>query len=286
MTIIEQAVSQYGPSGVYCLLSGGDDSMAAALTVCDHPAFKGCVHLDTGIGVWDTDDRKSIARRHVEHVCKDRGWPLFVFEAAQNTNGKGDPDPQVYKDIVLSHGFPGSNEIGHRNMFNRLKERPLRMFMRSTNGNVLLVAGCRSSESTRRMGNTKTIDKQGRQIWCNPLKEWTKADCLDCINRAGIPRNPCSETICKSGECMCGAFAYPGELDEVALFYPDFAAWLRDLERQVFERHPWGWEGSPPMWYLDQKKGQSHLFEMSPTYEQYLCRGCKNKFEASLEAKP
>ena len=36
-----------------------------------------------------------------------------------------------------------------------------------------------------------------------------------------------------SGECLCGAYAKRGELDEIALWYPDVAARIRDLERRV-----------------------------------------------------
>ncbi|MFE3583727.1 hypothetical protein [Streptomyces vinaceus] len=38
-----------------------------------------------------------------------------------------------------------------------------------------------------------------------------------------------------SGECLCGAYAKPGELDEIEFFYPETAAKLRALEEQASE---------------------------------------------------
>jgi len=58
-----------------------------------------------------------------------------------------------------------------------------------------------------------------------------------------------------SGECLCGAFAKPNELEEIAFWFPDVAQEIHDLEHEVAatgkfkpERCRWGWghqKGAP-----------------------------------------
>jgi hypothetical protein len=48
-----------------------------------------------------------------------------------------------------------------------------------------------------------------------------------------VPRNPASDLIHMSGECLCGAFAHPGELDEIGEWYPDVVAEIRALEAEA-----------------------------------------------------
>lgn len=278
---ITDAVTQFTPSHVFALFSGGDDSLAMTSIVSQHPNFSACVHIDTGIGIWDNpDDRRSVARKFVERTCKERGWSLLIYEAAKYSNGK-ELKPQIYEQLVLEQGFPGSNEFGHRKMYNRLKFRPLLVLKREHKvgkHKMLFIAGCRKDESERRMGNTKPIDDQGREVWVNIIHDWSKDDCHSQINLCGLERNPTSLRICKSGECMCGAFAKSGELNvELKHYYPEFVAWLNDLERRVWEAgFPWKWDESPPKWFLQQRKGQKMMFDMTPEYDgpMPMCQSC------------
>lgn len=77
---------------------------------------------------------------------------------------------------------------------------------------------------------------------------------------------------------MCGAFAKSGELNaELKHFYPEFVAWLQDLERRVWEAgFPWKWDESPPKWFLEQRKGQGMLWNMTPEFdgEMPMCQSC------------
>jgi hypothetical protein len=174
-------------------------------------------------------------------------------------------------------------------MYNRLKgrqiERLCRDFGASSKEPVMLISGCRKEESTRRMGTTKPIDPQGRAVWVAAFAEMTAIDCGDYMQREGIVRNPVKDLIHMSGECLCGAFAHPGELKEIALWFPKDAANLRRIESEVRAAgFPWGWEDEPPDWWLARKKalksGQQDAFEQEALDEiQYLCMGCNKRAE-------
>jgi hypothetical protein len=48
-----------------------------------------------------------------------------------------------------------------------------------------------------------------------------------------IPRNVASDTLHMSGECLCGAFAHRGELDEIGEWFPEMRAEIEALEAEV-----------------------------------------------------
>lgn len=200
--IIDRAVEKYKPIAVYGLFSGGDDSLTSLGIAARSKAFTCAAHINTGIGIEET-------REFVRETCQREGWGLKEYKAAENKRADGKPDPMIYKDLVRKYGFPGPP--GHSLMYNKLKERPLRMLIRDTKkghprrSHVILVTGCRSQESLRRMGNVTPEDKRGSSVWLNPIHDWSKQDCLDFIEWAKYPRNPVSQKIHKSGECLCVA---------------------------------------------------------------------------------
>lgn len=277
---ISEAIQKQRAQRVFALFSGGDDSLTAALLASQHPAFSACVHIDTGIAVWDADEmekpvdeRISVARKFVERTCKERNWPLIVYRAVDYRYADGRPNPQRYEDLVMNFGFPGATEIGHGHMYKRLKYSSLVQLKRDTRPDrIVLVAGCRHGESTRRMGVREMFDPWGRAMWCNPIIDWDKPQCHEMI--ADTERNPCSIQLCRSGECMCGAFATKGEADkELRYFYPHMTEYLHGLEQRVYEAgYPWAWDESPPKWWVDQKKGQPMLFAMERPL--HLCQSC------------
>jgi hypothetical protein len=65
------------------------------------------------------------------------------------------------------------------------------------------------------MGNVTPVQIDGRFIWVNAIHDWTKLDTSRLIEYAGLARNLVVDLIHKSGECLCGAFAKPGELEEL-----------------------------------------------------------------------
>jgi 3'-phosphoadenosine 5'-phosphosulfate sulfotransferase (PAPS reductase)/FAD synthetase len=140
-------------------------------------------------------------------------------------------------------------------MYIRLKERPLRVAMRKAkighnrNDQVILISGARSEESTRRMGHVEPIlkEKSVARVWVANIHDWTKRECLDYLEANGVERSPVAAKIHKSGECLCGAYAAPGELKELEFWYPERAAQIRELECRVKAAgHNWGWGQIPP----------------------------------------
>lgn len=279
---IETAVDQYNPEHIFGLFSGGHDSASvthfAARMLGDR--LTGVVHVNTGIGIPET-------RQYVRETCERYEWPLLEYKATENTNAKGEPDPIIYEELVKAHGFPGA--FGHGMMYNRLKERQIRRLCRDYGASpkepIMLISGCRKEESTRRMGTTKPIDPQGRTIWVAAFADLTAVECNAYMERERIPRNPVKDYLHMSGECLCGAFAHPGELSEIELWYPDAAAEIKRIEQEVRAiGFPWGWEEQPPQWWVNRKHaaeaGQHDAFEDEAEAEiQYLCTGCGKRAE-------
>ena len=169
----------------------------------------------------------------------------------------------------------------HRKMYNRLKERQLRRLYRDHNlERILLISGCRSQESVRRMGNTEAFQDSGQQAWCAPIHDWSKSDCSYALTAANFKRNKTALRFGRSGECLCGAFAKPGELAALEFACPTSAARIRALEKKVREAgFPWGWEDpDPPDWWKQKNQGQTFMFgydEDETLVEEHLCTSCK-----------
>lgn len=217
--ILDEAVEQYQPTHIFGLLSGGHDSLCATHVTCQHIYFQGAVHINTGTGVPETTD-------FVRQTCLEQRWKLLEYSP-----------PISYDEIVLKHGFPGPGS--HFYMYVRLKERCVAQLIREHKKNrddrILLVTGVRLEESDRRMGHVEPIVRAGARVWVAPILNWTSDDKNDYININSLKRNPVVAALCMSGECLCGAFARPGEMAEIEMFYPKTAERIHDLERRAAE---------------------------------------------------
>lgn len=215
--IIGDAVKRHSPKGVVALYSGGHDSLIATDLASNHPAFRCAASFDTTIGIEQTLE-------HRREVAQSYQWRPREYVA-----------PVSYRDIVLKEGFPGPG--AHLFMYTRLKERGLRKLMgdiqHRDGDRVVLVTGVRKAESKRRMGHVKEIKREGGKVFTAPILNWTDDDKDEYMAYRGLPRNPVSGKLCMSGECLCGAFASPGEIAEIEAAYPDFAERLHSLEREA-----------------------------------------------------
>lgn len=258
--ILDDAVATYDPSHVFALFSGGNDSLTETHLTMQHPRASGVVHINTGIGLPET-------RAFVYETCKQYGWPLKEYAAAES-----------YEQWVLTGGFPGPAQ--HSIMYNRLKGRSVDALVRdhkqewhgrSKRGDrIMLVTGARRQESQRRMGTVERMRRVYAQVWVNPLYAWTKADVWDYKAHFNLPTNPATTTLGMSGECLCGAFAEQHELEQIAHFFPQMGAYLHDLQDRVAAAgYPWGWDEAPPAWFHLEKRGQGRLFDFNP-----LCSSC------------
>lgn len=244
-SILRGAIAEHRPSEVFALFSGGHDSLCASHLASQLPEFSGCVHVNTGIGVEET-------REFVRKTCKAYGWPLremspppFAPRVEKRKPGIDYESLPAYEAIVLHHGFPGA--YGHNLIYNRLKERCLRRLAREhkrgPSDRILLVTGVRKAESRRRMGYVEPVQREGCRVWCAPIANWTNHEKDTYIAAHGLPRNRVTGILCMSGECLCGAFGSPGELDLIGRFFPETAAYIRDLgaRARALGRVHWRW---------------------------------------------
>lgn len=240
---LDRAIKAIDPIAVFGLFSGGHDSFSSTFIASHHPAFTAAVNINTGIGIEAT-------RQYVRDTCEAREWPLLEYRAEDNALARtGEPDPQIYDDLVRAYGFPGPAH--HAKMYNRLKERQLRRLERDFGATpkrrVIYVSGCRTQESDRRMANTEELQIDGRRAWCAPIHDCDKCDTSDILCAAKQPRNLVVDLIHKSGECLCGAFAKPGELSELNQWDITRPAYTRivSLQNEVAERFGRGWGERP-----------------------------------------
>jgi 3'-phosphoadenosine 5'-phosphosulfate sulfotransferase (PAPS reductase)/FAD synthetase len=219
--ILRAAIELHQPTHVFGMFSGGHDSLCATHLASRHPAFTGAVHIHTGIGVEET-------RQFVRLTCAVRRWKLLEYHAPMPSWAPDmDPPPvTAYEAYVRRWGFPGP--FGHGVIYRRLKERCVRQLTRDhvtgRGAKIMLVGGMRLAESTRRMFNAEEVGTDGARVWVSPIIHWDGYDKAAYMARHNLPRNRVVENLCMSGECLCGAFAKPGELDDVRKFYPDAAA--------------------------------------------------------------
>lgn len=226
----------------YVGLSGGNDSVAVAHWMMNN--VDGCevVHCNTGIGIKRT-------REFVRDTCATYHWPLTEIRAKEDCG-------QDYRALVVEFGFPGP--AGHQMMYNHLKDRCIEKLVRDAKAHltggakrkarVMIATGIRKDESQRRMGyGLRVVNRRGAQVWTNPIYWWTASqrDAYRAAHR--LPTNPISAALGMSGECLCGAYAHPGEKELVRAVCPETGAELDDIERDVLAAgHTWGWEGRPP----------------------------------------
>jgi len=250
--LLDIAIRRYDPVAVFGMFSGGHDSLCAVHLASQHPRFTAAVHVNTGIGVEQT-------REFVRETCHDRGWPLLEYRAADQG--------QVYEDLVLEYGFPGP--FHHRKMYNRLKERSIRALVRDHKrrrlDRVMLVTGVRRAESTRRMGTVEAVNREGARVWVAPLTWFKGTDKNRYMQEYDLPRNEVVDQLHMSGECLCGAFAKPGELDWIRYCgFHDVVEQIELLERKAEAAGVpcvWG-AGSPSRTGAERAPG-------------FLCVGCE-----------
>ncbi|SED08398.1 phosphoadenosine phosphosulfate reductase family protein [Streptomyces sp. 2133.1] len=248
--ILTEALDAYPVVGTFWLSSGGGDSGAVGHLM--RGRFDAVLHVNTGTGIPATT-------QYVHDVAAAWGDTLHELHPknayADLVRGKVIATTGPNKGIrPVWKGFPGP--AGHKVMYRHLKDEPLMRFRRSIVGNegrtrkIIYLSGMRWAETERRFRNAEAIDPDGAIIWVSPLVHWTDAHMREyraryrcqqphehaahrlCFDEA-LPLNEVTEHLHMSGECLCGAYAKPGELDEIEFFYPQTAARLRALERAV-----------------------------------------------------
>ncbi len=285
--IVMEAFRQFWPVvRVIAAYSGGNDSVVTSHFAAEQ--FRSPVlHCVTGTGL-------KIVREHVHRTAERFGWDLIEEHAKPEGRTKTTTDDQLppdgwmdgataYEEYVLNFGFAGPGQ--HYRMYQRLKERSIRRYIRSLKEDtprgtrVVIISGIRHGESAVRAGYKRAIQKNGAEVWVNPLYWHSAVDFEMYRQEFGLPRNPVKDRLGISGECLCGAFsnASPEERAAIRIIESETADYLDQLEARVKARgFPWGWGCRPPKWWLDSKRGQSFLFDShaKPGAFMPMCVGC------------
>lgn len=248
--ILAEALAAYPIVGVYWLSSGGNDSAIVGHLL--RGRYEAVLHVNTGTGVPETT-------QYVRDVAAAWGDTLHELHPKNSYRdlvlGKviASTGPNAGKRAVWK-GFPGP--AGHKVMYRHLKDEPLMRFRKGVVGGqgrtrkIAYLGGMRWGETERRFRNAEAIDQDGAIVWASPIVHWTDAHMREyraryrcqqdheharhrlCFDRA-LPLNEVTEHLHMSGECLCLAYAKPGEPDEIELFYPHAAAPMRELEREA-----------------------------------------------------
>ena len=216
----------------YALYSGGKDSTSVVQYLAERNLLLGVVSFDTGISApgW---------LEFIGDTAKHRGWPLEIYKT-----------PVSYDALVLKYGFPGPG--AHGMFMNYLKGRCVRQFKKA-HPRAVLASGVRSGESNRRFVNTKEwSDFEGVKVWA-PIYNWTTEQAWDYFNSHGFERSPVYQSLCISGDCLCGAYATKLERVAIQAFYPEVFDRIAKLEKQTGQI--WGWGA-----FRQKKRKQMELF--------------------------
>lgn len=270
--------------------SGGNDS--TTLTHLFRRDVDFALHANTTIGIEET-------RQYVRNTCEE--WGLALIERTP---------PRVtdqYRHLVLTKergkkgqalgGFPGP--AMHFKMFQRLKERAIEQVQREVLTNsrrerFVVILGRRRTESQRRAG-VRVTDLRGARLNVSPLVNWTKADLNTYRMRQAergdpLPTNKASGLIHMSGECLCGAFASPGERAEVSYWFPGPFEQIAELEAALANRDDipdhrktWGWGADPAMKAAETTYLKRFEVEEERPASGDMCSSCDNRFQAAFD---
>lgn len=261
--IYDVAIATYRPKAVVLMFSGGDDSMATYL-VCKELGIKldAVIHGNTRTGIEETTlfARKEVERMGDKYIEADAG--------------------DSYLNYVMRKVFFGKGNSAHNFAYHVLKIQHFRTAVshnlrkRQRNFPILFINGARTEESERRkitMAEPYKLDPaQKNNIWVNIINHWPNHAPVEYILGCGEKRNPVSELLCRSGECMCGAMQSEGDRQEASFFYPAWGKQLDQLDKKIISLHGWGWNDNGPT-----KNNPKESF-------QPMCTGCKVNFEEKI----
>ncbi|HSW70604.1 MAG TPA: phosphoadenosine phosphosulfate reductase family protein [Gammaproteobacteria bacterium] len=198
--------------------SGGKDSAAVVLWLKEKDLLERIISIDTGISTPDW-------LPFIKKQCNEWGYEPEVYKT-----------PASYDQLVKSYGFPGPPL--HYIFMNYLKGRAIRAF-KKVHPNAVLASGVRLDESARRFRNTKEWGYfENVPTWA-PLYNWTTEQVWEYVTANGYTRSPAYQTLCISGDCLCGAYATSLERSAIKAFYPGLWDRIDKLEKET--KTQWGW---------------------------------------------
>ena len=260
IAIVNEAIAENSPIKTFILSSGGNDSMVLLDYCANRITFDAVLHINTGTGV--TENGIALTSQFIRDYCAQKDYPFIELKP-----------PKSYEEVFIEEpiidGLPGPGM--HHVAYTRLKERPLLAFVQEQKttwkDRVMFLTGIRSDESRIRMGYRSTVvDRRGAVVWVNPIYFWSNDKMKQYRAEKQLPQNPVSQHIHISGECLCGSFASPGELEELRFFFPETAMRIESWERRAKEKGL-----THCTWGKRRAEGEQS--------ESYLCQQCVGQME-------
>lgn len=234
--IADTFFAQYDPRIVVALVSGGKDSLTAYYVASHylHLKIDAVVHVKTETGIPETSE-------FVRSWAESLKGSLYMERSAGT----------AFEDYVLRKGFFGRGMRAHAYAYHVLKADPLRKAMsvfrqRRRNFPIMMISGIRLDESNNRKYNfaQKTIKPDPaakNNLFVNIIEHFSARDCLDLLSEVGAPRNPVSDLLHASRECMCGTMQSEEDRREASYWFPHWGSWIDRLEAKVNETFPEKW---------------------------------------------
>jgi len=248
-SILDKAKAM-GKTKFYALVSGGKDSISAAIITDRLVGLTGVIFVDTTIGLQETKD-------FVIRTCKEHSWKLKILKPKT-----------TYEDMVLKYGFPKPSH--HRMSFIYLKWQPIYYWIKDLpdREQIALISGVRKRESKRRGRTTEEIKIDATckyMVWVAPIMYWSTSRVWEFVRKENIEVSPSYKKIHLSGDCLCGAYSKTGEAEIINAFYPEMAAKIRALEKKCKKRKYCTWGNQSSM------KGVKDQMPL----ENYMCADCE-----------
>ena len=209
-------------------LSGGVDSVAAALTVKDAIETNRAggnfgkkpiaIYLDTRVGV-------PLNRLYVEQLCDWLGIQLWTLRTDES-----------FLEWIRRDGAPGPG--AHQEVRNELKDRQVSL-LRSKLDNPVFVLGISADESDTRAAFPKVREMRRsdtgklRHVEVYPVHRLSRKERVEIILRSDCPRNPMWELPGVISDCGCFSNGDPSEVDKTVEHFPAFGQRLREWEESI-----------------------------------------------------
>lgn len=228
--ILNGAIQKYNPSKVLVGFTGGSDSLTLLHLMIESGVPFQPFFCNTGIGIHEQWE-------FIREYCKLLNLSLIEQHVVYKT----------YKQMVIQNGFPGP--AMHTIMYRNLKEKSIRHINNYFNKDTIIVSGVRVSESQRRKINvSKPFQVIDGIRWVSPIMNWDEDDKDEFLEDRQIDKSPVSKCFGMSGECLCGAYAIPGEKQKLkGCGFVRACNQITELERILSEiGFTWGWDDPLP----------------------------------------
>lgn len=258
--IVKIALEREDFDSMYVLYSGGKDSSVTLDFIRKQfpKQFKGAVFTNVGLGSQGT-------RQFVIDYCHRKDIPLFLTYPKEEHN---------FYHTALNKGF--ATKGSHRIWMGYLKYHSwyyfIRDYARKTKGqNPIYISGVRKKESKQRDQiknyTREPIDKNATMTFARPMFFQNGVQLWDYFLENNLEKTPTYEWLNRSGECYCGAYTEPWDLQMMKThdrFAFDTIQWMEEQIKLL------GTEYAKRHWMWGEVKHSTEDIENQMTLDDYL----------------